>query len=152
MGNIDESDPQRPRPEGKLFASDQPNVGPLEYRALDQPNVGPLEYQTTYRNDNYEIPRRWHQHPGSLFVGGIISGTTVSAILWIAGGKVTLNGDFGVCFLLSVLFVKLVGGAYFISISRWRPLGAGLLASLALGCMIFGVGSLVECGRQFNGK
>jgi hypothetical protein len=123
MHNEDESYPQNLAPKGQLAASDQPNAGPVQDRA---------EYPHERDEDSSTGGARY----GGLFGIGVISGTALSVILWIRDGKET-QGDFGTCFRMSVLFIKLVGGAYFLSTARWRPLGAGLLASIAAGVLIF---------------
>ena len=110
-----------------------------------RPNLGPLEYRAAYSNEHYEFTPRWYQQPGVRFTTGIIGGTGLSAIIWLLGWNEIPNNNFGFWIIVSIPFLKLLGGTVCLSFKRWRPLGAGLLTSIALGCLIFGYSFLSHC-------
>ena len=71
-----------------------------------------------------------------LFFAGLLLGTGVSAIIWIAGWKhVMAHSNGGV--ILVVTGVKFAIGVVLLFIRGWRSFGAGIIASIALGVMLF---------------
>ena len=112
-------------------------------------NVGPLEYRPADSNEPYEFVLRWYQQPGVGFSAGLFGGTALSAFIWLVGWDHFMVRDLGLWVMIAVLCVKSIGGTFCLTIRRCRPFGAGLLSSLASGCMIFGFGALSQCGKPF---
>src|SRR5260221_8338550 len=92
---------------------------PLDYRAPSAPR-SPQERKQIW-------PR---------FFAGLILGTAVSAIIWVAGFDRLVNHGSGLALFL-VPGVKLTAGIWTFCMRGWRSFGAGMLISIALGFLIF---------------
>ena len=67
------------------------------------------------------------------FVGGLVGGIAVSAVVWPVMNRA------GMAMELALLLLpgKAMVGAAFIAFPRFKPVGIGVLVSLAVGCFIF---------------
>jgi hypothetical protein len=70
------------------------------------------------------------------FFIGLLSGTALSAIVWIFAFK-AMEGAFAGGAMLAIPILKLSTGITCLCLRGWRSLGAGILVSLALGFLIF---------------
>ena len=70
------------------------------------------------------------------FLGGMIGGTLISAIVWPLSFKPD-DGDTLFAVIIVVLVFKLAAGITFLCLRPYRMLGGGILTSVALGFLIF---------------
>ncbi|MDB5291812.1 MAG: hypothetical protein JWL69_3053 [Phycisphaerales bacterium] len=103
---------------------------PLPENSGNRPT--PLEYRTAGAARSPEERRKiWRR-----FFGGLILGTLVSAVIWVAGFDRLVNHGSGLALFL-VPGVKFGAGITALCMRGWRSFGAGILVSIALGFLIF---------------
>lgn len=108
-------------------------------------DIGPLEYQSADASQDFDFATRWYQETGFKFMLGLFGGTALSAIIWLSDSTSVLKSNIGFWMIFCIPFIKLVGGTYALTRRKLHPFGVGLLASIALGCLIFGYELLSNC-------
>jgi hypothetical protein len=78
-------------------------------------------------------------NPWRQFWVGLIIGTALSAIVWITSFSLgnTAGSQNFIFFLIALIPIKIVVAIILLCFRNWRSVGGGLLASIALGGLIF---------------
>jgi hypothetical protein len=98
---------------------------------MEKPPKIPLNYQPTLAPHD---GGGWST--AARFFTGLFMGSVVSGIVWPLGWG-HFNETVGMWILLALIFLKLLGMAICFNIPRCRPVGVGLLVSIAAGGLIF---------------
>jgi hypothetical protein len=124
------------------------HVEPLEDRLGAAPSDlpgSPGAHTLEYRSANSLQPAPAPLMPLLVqFLLGFFGGTGLSTVAWISGDHPGQHTE-SLAWIYSILFVKIFGGSILMAFRRFRPVGAGLLTSFALGCLIFGYGFFSHC-------
>ena len=97
----------------------------------------PLEYET-------ETARR-ARRPTARFVGGILTGSVVSAVFWF----MTRSDPSGLTPLLGIVvlpLIKVLVSLWLRSLPAWKGFAVGLLVSIGVGFLMFAV----VCASEFK--
>jgi hypothetical protein len=98
-----------------------------------RPYIGLLEYRPAGSPEPERSPRI---PAGIQFTVAFLGGVHTNSSAW----------EF------TVLLTKICGGCILVSFRRSRASGIGLFCSLLVGCLIFGIGTMAECGHSWRGK
>lgn len=96
---------------------------------MDRP---PLDY----RSEPPPPPSPWRASPAIRLLAGFLTGTALSAAVWTGGWTPLVQRGSG-DILWIVPAVKVLASVVCLCIPGWRSFGAGVLASLAIGFLIF---------------
>jgi hypothetical protein len=80
------------------------------------------------------------------FFVGLLAGSLVSFVAWVAGWQAVERSAAGAAMLIVIPSVKLLAGATLLFFRQWATLGAGILCSIAIGFLIF----FVQCAANFR--
>ena len=98
--------------------------------AMQTPPPLPVDYR------RYQSPEPGHNN-GRRFVTALLIGTAISAIAWTAGWKSIERGGVAITLLAVIPLGKFIAGITLVCFRGRRAFGAGLLASIGIGFLIF---------------
>jgi hypothetical protein len=88
-----------------------------------------------YRPQPEPPPPGWP--PRTQRRAGLLGGSLLSLIVWPLTWKFGQQGNTIMAVIIAMVAVKVVTAIVCTASPRWRPLGAGLLASMGVGFLIF---------------
>jgi len=83
-----------------------------------------------------EPPPGWPP-PRTQRIQGLLAGSLLSLIVWPVAWKFGQQGATLAYIIIGMIALKVIASTVCIVSPRWRPMGAGILASMGVGFLIF---------------